>query len=362
VIIDSHAHLVAPPSLYAYRASLSVSGIQHGNHLGEVSDDDLAKSAASNVAIMDAVGTDIQCISPRPFMQMHRGPQAQSQLWARTNNETIARTIKLHPTRFRGVAALPQVAGEPIEGIFAEIDYAVEKLGFIGILLNPDPGEGVYPSPPLADKYWHPLYEKLVAMDLPMHVHSGGCSGRETYDEHFVTEESLAITSIARSDVFDRFPKLRIMISHGGGSIPYQIGRWQSNRQLQTKKDQTIAGMEFQGKSTSAGTAVIKHSVKDELFEVTLRRFYFDTCLHYKPSLELLLGLVGSDRVLFGTERPGSGSGIDPNTGRGYDDLKPVLESISSLGPADLKKIFEENSQSFFGSRLKLPAKAAAGA
>lgn len=355
MIIDSHAHLVAPPALYAYRSLLIVSGGQHGASLAEIKDDELKKSADSNVALMDEVGTDIQCLSARPFMQIHRGRLADSKLWARSNNEIIARSIAFHPNRFRGVATLPQCSGHPIDVVFGEIDYCVEKLGFLGILLNSDPGEGLDQTPPLADPYWHPLYEKCVAMDLAIHIHSGGCQGRETYDEHFVTEESLAITSIARSDVFDRFPNLKLMISHGGGSIPYQVGRWQSNRAMQMKKDLGKSGFSFQEKGSAEGAKLVGKSVKSELFEETLKRFFFDTCIHYKPSLELLFGLVGADRCLFGTERPGSGSGVDPNTGRGYDDLKPVIESIESLSAAQKKMIFEDNAKKFFGNRLKLP-------
>jgi len=356
LIIDSHAHLVAPPTLYAYRSLLIVSGGQHGASLAEVKDDELKKSADNNVAIMDKVGTDIQCLSPRPFQLIHRGRLNDAKLWARSNNEIIARTVKFHPTRFRGVAGLPQLSGKPIEIVFDEIDYCVNELGFVGILLNPDPGEGVEQNPPLGDEYWFPLYEKLVAMDLPAHIHSCGSCGRETYDEHFVSEESLAITSIARSEVFDRFPKLKLMISHGGGSIPYQVGRWRSNRVMGQARSATVSGFEYRemGKD-KAGAKLVGKPVKSESFDDTLKRFLFDTCIHYKPSLELLFGLVGSDRCLFGTENPGSGSGIDPDTGRPYDDLKPVIESLASLNAQDKKNIFEDNAKRMWGKRLKLP-------
>jgi 4-oxalmesaconate hydratase len=355
MIIDSHAHLVAPPSLYAYRSLLIVSGAQHGASLVEIKDAELQTFADSNVKTMDGVGTDMQLISPRPFQLINRGRVTDAKLWARSNNEIIARTVKMHPNRFRGVAALPQVSGQPVDIIFDEIDYAVNELGFVGILLNPDPGEGLDQTPTLADEYWYPLYEKLVAMDLPAHIHSGGCCGRETYDEHFITEESLAITSIARSEVFDRFPTLKLMISHAGGAIPYQVGRWRSNRVMQIAKEETVSGFEFRSRGKEDAYKLVGKAVKSELFDETLKRFYFDTCLHHKPSLELVFNLVGSERCLFGTERPGSGSGIDPVTKRPYDDLKPVIESISSLTEQDKKNIFEDNAKRFWGKRLKLP-------
>jgi len=333
MIIDAHAHLVAPPALYAYRSNLTVARGQYGFYKGEVSDGDLAKSAAQNVAIMDAVGTDVQVLSPRPFMMIHgRARWDDIVAWTETNNDLIARTIKLYPQRFRGVGGLPQALGRPIETVFDEITRCVEELGFVGVLLNPDPGEGIADSPSLGDPYWYPLYERLCKLNLPAHIHSCGSCGRETYDEHFVTEESLAITSLARSEVFRHFPSLKLLISHGGGSIPYQVGRWRSNRQM----------------AIEAGRLA-----KDtESFDQTLRRFWFDTVLHNKKSLELLFEVVGTDRCCFGTERPGSGGGIDPHTGRPFDDLKPVIESID-MRASERAAIFEGNARRLF-SRLDI--------
>jgi predicted TIM-barrel fold metal-dependent hydrolase len=116
------------------------------------------------------------------------------------------------------------------------------------------------------------------------------------------------------------------MISHGGGSVPYQLGRWQSER-----LHPALGG-----------------GPDAERFEVSLRRFYFDTVLHYPPALELLLRTVGADRCLFGTERPGSGSAINPDSGRPFDDLRPVIESLDFLGDPDLRAIFEGNARRIF--------------
>jgi 4-oxalmesaconate hydratase len=282
---------------------------------------------------MDAVGSDVQILSPRPFMMVHGSARWDDNVaWTQTNNDLIARTIKLYPKRFRGVGGLPQALGRPVETLFDEITRCVEELGFVGVLLNPDPGEGIAESPPLGDPYWYPLYERLCRLDLPAHIHSCGSCGRETYDEHFVTEESLAITSIARSAVFQRFPTLKLLVSHGGGSIPYQVGRWRSNRQ-----------MAIEGGRLPKDT---------ESFDETLRRFWFDTVLHHKKSLELLFDVVGTDRCCFGTERPGSGGGIDPQTGRPFDDLKPVIESIE-MSAAARAAIFAGNARRLF-SRLDL--------
>lgn len=326
MIIDAHAHLVAPDSLYAFRALLLADGGYHGGS-PKISDDALAESAAGNVAIMDTVGTDLQLLSPRPF---HLGnsmqPSRMLEHWIRANNATIARTVALHPTRFAGVGALPLSPDEPVSAGFAELDRLVDE-GFVGVLINPDLHEGRGATPALGDRYWYPLFERLVERDLPIHVHSAGCySDRETYSEHFVTEESIAILAMLRSEVFTDFPSLRVMISHGGGSVPYQVGRWQA---------------EMLHPGLGGGPDA-------ERFETALRRFWFDSVLHYPPALELLLRLVGPDRVLFGTEKPGSGSAPNPDSGRDFDDLKPVIDGFDFLTDADRQAVFEDNARTVF--------------
>jgi 4-oxalmesaconate hydratase len=336
MIIDAHAHLVAPHSLYAHRSNLSVSGGQYGDpYRATISDRDLAASAAQNVALMDGVGTDVQILSPRPYLMMNGDARWENIVsWALDQNDTVSRTVKLHPTRFQGVGVLPQQAGRPVESLFDELRRVTEELGFVGVLINPDPGEGSGKTPPLGDPYWYPLYERLCDLDLPGHIHSGNCcNGRETYDEHFIAEESLAITSIYRARVFDRFPGLKLMISHGGGAIPYQVGRWRSHREM----------------AREAG----KIAQDAPRFDDIMKRFWFDTVVHNKGSLELLFDTVGPDRCCFGTERPGSGGGIDPITRRPFDDLKPVIESIDALSPADRDGIFEGNARRLF-NRLDL--------
>src|SRR5262249_22731034 len=160
---------------------------------------------------------------------------------------------------------------------FDELDRAVNELGFVGVALNPDPSEGRGTSPALGDEYWFPLYERLVALDVPVLIHSAGCfSGRETYSEHFITEESIAILSVLRSSVFETFPSLKLIIAHGGGSVPYQIGRWRAERLMPSL-----------GGSSDA-----------EPFDVSLRRFWFDTVLHNPRSLEFLIATVGADRCV----------------------------------------------------------------
>src|SRR5437773_853975 len=83
----------------------------------------------------------------------------------------------------------PQVGGEPVSVAFPELERCVKELGFVGTLIDTDPGEGDNSTPTLDDEYWYPLWEKMVELDIPGLIHSTGCKhGRETYTQHFITE------------------------------------------------------------------------------------------------------------------------------------------------------------------------------
>ncbi|MBX5437835.1 MAG: amidohydrolase [Alicyclobacillaceae bacterium] len=323
MIIDAHAHLVAPPEVYVYQAHLLASRGSPVQHMVRpvISDDLLETHLQEQLAIMRRVGTDVQLVSPRPFHMMHSlKPEKIVREWTMFTNDIIARQVKLHPEAIVGVAALPQSPGADLKACVEELERCVTELGFVGCLLNPDPTEGQGPTPPgLGDEYWYPLYEKLVELDVPALVHSASCcSPRESYTLHFINEESIAVLSLLESRVFEDFPTLKIIIPHGGGAIPYQMGRFRAWRYRDPQA---------------------------EPFEVSVRRLYYDTCNYSKDSLELLLKVVGPDRVLFGTEKPGTGSVRDPYTGLDLDDLKPVIQSIEWLSDEDKANIFEHNAR-----------------
>jgi len=138
MIIDAHAHLFAPAALYTYRTNLVASRGQYGDFKQDVTGADFQKFADQNVAIMDGVGTDVQFLSPRPYLLMHGAQYRWDDMlaYAQANNDLIAKTVKWHPTRFRGVGTLPQLFGRPIETVFDELKRCVEELGFIGFLVN----------------------------------------------------------------------------------------------------------------------------------------------------------------------------------------------------------------------------------
>lgn len=354
MIIDVHGHLSTPASVFGVRTILQSSNGQHSKewYLGRyVKDSDLDAAFDRGVRLLDDVGTDLQLISPRPFTLMHsHGSVRDVRTWVELQNDLIHRCVQRHPTRYRGVAGLPQVSGEPVGIVLDELERAVDELGFVGVLVNPDPDEGGGRSPRLADPYWYPLWAKLVELDVPAHVHSAACHGRETYDEHFASEESLAVTSLVHSAVFDRFPDLKVMISHGGGSIPYQIGRWRAHWCTEQAAGSPHIATYFRDLEQAVREGVAPPAAPPDLtsFDDALRRLWFDTDLHEPGALRLLFDTVGVARCLFGTERPGSGSAVDPATGRSFDDIRYTIDRIDSLTDKDRRLLYEDNALHLF--------------
>jgi OH-DDVA meta-cleavage compound hydrolase len=238
-------------------------------------------------------------------------------------NNIIGRQTKLYPKVFRGVCGLPQSPGISPSNCIPELERCVKQLGFVGCLINPDPGEASgFQTPPLGDRYWYPLYEKLVELDVVGHVHSAGCrSDRLPYSLHFINEESIAVVSLLNSTVFKDFPTLKILLSHGGGAIPFHWARFEAS-----------------SLRTPGATR----------FSERMRNIYYDTVLYSSDSLALLIKTVGADRCLFGTERPGVGTVKDPRTGKWMDETRYLIEAFDWLSPADKKLIFEDNARKLF--------------
>ena len=330
MIIDCHAHVTAPPQLWAYKATLLAHRGAHGKGRLKITDDDIRTALHTpeiahlgHLPLLEELGTSRQLVSPRPFQTMHSERPTKLVHWfIEACNNVIHRQCEMYPETFLGVAGLPQCAGEPIEDALPELERCVNDLGFVGCLLNPDPYENSgQEAPPLGDKYWYPLYEKLCELDVPASIHSTGSrSERVAYSLHFINEESIAVGGLLNSKVFNDFPDLKIIVPHGGGAVPYQIGRFQSS------------SLRRGGPS----------------FTEKIRRLYFDTVLYSEGALRLLFETVGADRCLFGAEAPGVGSPINPETGRCMDDIAPIIQGFDWLSDEEKQMIFSGNTIKLF--------------
>ena len=327
MIIDIHGHYTtAPKALEAWRdrqiAALADPARRPRASDLKISDDEIRDTIESNqLAKMRERGIDLTVFSPRAsFMAHHIGDFQVSAAWAGICNELCARVARLYPDNFIGAAMLPQSPGVDPRTCVAEIEKCVSDYGFVAINLNPDPSGGHWTSPPLSDRHWYPIYEAMVAHELPAMIHvSTSCNACfHTTGAHYLNADTTAFMQCLTSDLFKDFPTLKFVIPHGGGAVPYHWGR-------------------FRG--------LAQELKKPRLREHLLNNIHFDTCVYHQPGIDLLTKVIPVDNILFASEMIGAVRGIDPETGHHYDDTKRYIGATANLSAADRFKIYEGNAR-----------------
>ncbi len=325
MIVDCHGHYTtAPAPLQEFRQA-QLAALESGEPPPDpdaiaISDDAIRASLeGAQLKLQRERGTDLTIFSPRASaMGHHIGTEATSTAWSRACNDLIARVCGLYPENFVGVCQLPQSPGAPPAHSARELERCINELGFIGCNLNPDPSGGHWDSPPLTDRHWYPLYEKMVELDVPAMVHvSASCNPNfHATGAHYINADTTAFMQFLTSDLFRDFPTLRFIIPHGGGAVPYHWGRYRG---------------------------LAQDLKKPLLTELLLNNVFFDTCVYHLPGIELLLKVIPAKNILFGSEMVGAVRGIDPETGQYYDDTKRYLDALP-LGDDVRGKIFAGNA------------------
>ncbi len=330
MIIDCHGHYTtAPKALEAWRkdqiANLDKPTAQRTKGSISISDDEIRESLeGAQLRMQRERGTDVTIFSPRASaMAHHIGDATTSQHWTEHCNELIHRVCTLYPKNFVGVCQLPQSAGVDVGSSIRELERCVNQFGFIGLNLNPDPSGGLWNSPPLTDRHWYPLYEKMVELDVPAMVHvSASCNPNfHTTGSHYLNADTTAFMQFLTSKLFTDFPTLRFIVPHGGGAVPYHWGRFRGIAQ-----DMKLPPLE----------------------EWLLKNVYFDTCVYHQAGIDCLFKVIPVDNILFASEMVGAVRGIDPRTNHHYDDTKRYIDKIDWLTDADRTKVYEGNVKKVF--------------
>lgn len=328
LIIDCHGHYTTAPAGHQVFRKSQLARLEDPAlplpDSADISDDEIRESVESNqIKLLRERGADLTIFSPRASgMAHHIGDAETSMAWARANNDLIKRVVDLYPENFVGGAQLPQVAGESLDGPVEELERCVSELGFVGCNLNPDPSGGHWTSPPLIDRYWYPVYEKLVELDVPAMIHvSASCNPCfHATGAHYMNADTTAFMQLVQGNLFADFPDLRFIIPHGGGAVPYHWGRYRG-----------LADMLKQ----------------PELSDHVMKNVYFDTCVYHQPGINLLFEVIDVENVLFASEMVGAVRGIDPQTGYYFDDTKRYVDALG-LGEQDRDKVFELNARRIY--------------
>ena len=330
MIIDCHGHYTtAPAQLGDYRDGQRAALAADPDHVGDkgtlaISDDEIRASLEdAQVRMQQARGIDLTLFSPRASWMGHDlGNIHTSRFWTEHCNELIRRVCDLYPQRFAPVCQLPQSPGAPIDASVAELRRCVDELGFVGCNLNPDPSGGAWTGPALSDRYWYPLYEAMVELDVPAMIHvSAACNDNlHTTTSHYLGADTIAFTQLLTSNLFAVFPTLRLIIPHGGGAVPFHWGR-------------------FRG--------IAQDMKLPPLAEAVLGNVWFDTCVYHQPGIDLLLQVVPVDNILFASEMMGAVRGIDPETGHHFDDTRRYIDT-ADLTDGQRQQLYETNARRVF--------------
>lgn len=230
---------------------------------------------------MDANQVDVQVLSPTVFTFFYEHDPALALACAVLQNEEIAAVVQKHSDRFIGLGSVPMQAPKVAAD---ELTRGMTKLGLRGAMIGSHVN-GRNLDDPALEPFWSTAAE--LGAFIFIHPHAGAAGERLSnyYLKNLVGlpfETTIAGASLVFGGVLERYPRLKICLSHGGGFVPYQAGRFQH-------------GWKVRDEAKARITEPAKES---------LHRLYYDTIVHSKPALEFLIGSVGADHVLLGSDYP----------------------------------------------------------
>ncbi len=226
------------------------------------------------------MGVDGQIISPTHHLFMYSAKLDVAEKASRVQNNGISAVCRQEPDRFYGNATLPMQ--DPASSV-KEMERAYSELGMKGIEIGTN-----IAGKNLDDESLYPVYEKAQELGMPIFVHPNDFLGPERLQKYYMgivvgtlAETTVAVTSMIFGGVFNKFPKLKMIFCHGGGAIPFQVGR-------------------------------LKHavSIRDELkgsdvdVDRGLKNVFFDSVVFDDEALKFLVEKTGPDNVLLGTDYP----------------------------------------------------------
>jgi aminocarboxymuconate-semialdehyde decarboxylase len=323
--IDFHAHVIVP-EVYAVAAQHNIfselptdGGVtdemrrsikdRAGTVLARMSD------LTERIGNMDAMGVDVQVLSASLVHQGLEWADAQTSLrLARTTNDWIAKAVASHPTRLLGLGTLPLHVPALV---VAELERCMRDLGLRGAAISTTAG-----AMELGDPQLRPFWAKAEELGAIVFIHPGGNRDARFKRYHLwnsvgqAFEEAMAISSLMYDGVLESFPGLKICVSHGGGYMPYYMGRIDRNyiEKANTRINMSKPPIDY------------------------LRMLYFDSCVYERSVLQHLVEKVGAQRVLLGSDYP-------------VGESKPIefITDAAALSPGEKERIVGANAASLLG-------------
>jgi aminocarboxymuconate-semialdehyde decarboxylase len=271
-----------------------------------------AYDPAARIKALDEMSIDVQALSPSPILLFYWEEPGVAAHFSRKQNEAIQTVVRKHPDRFVGFGSVPlQSVAESIA-----IAQEAKSMGLKGLEIGNAVGDK-----PLDDPSFEPFFEAAQAADLLLFVHplEGGVDADDPLMPilgnvlQFTFRTTMMIERMILKGMFEKYPNLRLCLSHGGGLLAFNIWRLDHSYSLRTD---------------------LRKVVPQKPSEY-LKRLYFDTIVHSVAALQYLVQVVGADRVVIGTDYP-----------MGMGDFAPVAKVTQLDVPqADQDRILGGNAK-----------------
>jgi predicted TIM-barrel fold metal-dependent hydrolase len=278
---------------------------------GLATDDDLSR----RFDLMDEVGLDLQVLSPAG-VPLYTVDEAQTVRLARYANDLYAGFVERHPDRFRAFAMLPLPY---VDAALAELERAFDSLGMDGVTLMTSILDRP-PTDPSFDSVWEALDARnAIVFFHPAGVAAGSAQIRSsglTWNLGATVEDTLCAAQLLFAGIPVRYPKVRIIIAHLGGSLPMVLYR------LDDQPDPAFQLDVLEPPSEMA------------------KRLWYDTISHGHPAaLKCAVDSFGAERLVLGTDFPfirgdGARRAVEYVNGDGLPD--PVVRQILDVNAARL--------------------------
>jgi aminocarboxymuconate-semialdehyde decarboxylase len=233
------------------------------------------------IKALDQMSIDMQAISPSPILLFYWEEPAVAAYFSRKQNEAIQDVVKTHPDRFVGFGSVP------LQSIADSIEIAREakSMGLKGLEIGNAVGDK-----PLDDGAFEPFFDTAQELDMLLFVHplEGGLDADDPLSPilgnvlQFTVRTTMMVERMILKGMFEKYPNLRLCLSHGGGLLAFNIWRLDHSYSLRPE---------------------LKKIIPDKP-SVYLKRLYFDTIVHSTAALQYLVKVVGADRVVIGTDYP----------------------------------------------------------
>lgn len=315
-VADLHCHYFPAAAAESANTSIDVEAVDGGYRFSAGAQSMMLDAGLLDLSLqiedMDRQGVGQRALSIPPFTLRYELPAEEGIRWAQAINDGIAEAVAAHEDRFVGLATLPL---QDVWAALEELERAVNQLGLRGVEIASNL-DGIE----LDDSSLDPFWERAEALRLVTLVHPHYVVGVGRMHSYYLNnlvgnpvETALAGARLVFGGVLERYPDLRIVLSHGGGALPQIAGR-------------LLHGYEARPEA--------KLHAQDPL--AGLRRLYYDTIVFEPNALRHIVQTVGADQVVLGTDYPFDMGETDPvhfvrKSGLADADIETILGNGARL-------------------------------